>query len=307
MMVTLPEHFKQNMRALHGEARATAWFESLPAIVNHCARRWQLTILPPFAQLSFHYVTPARCADGTPVVLKVCSPTGEYAREAQAMQLFSARGGARVLAVDEEHEVLLLERLQPGTTLALLVPAEDERATAILSSLMRQLWCQAPTQHAFPSVAQLFTGLQRLRARFAGGCGPFPAFLLAAAESQVADLLASPQPPLLLHGDLHHENVLQAGKQWRAIDAKGVVGDPGYEAGLLFYNPLPHLSSLPNVRTLLARRLDQLSAELAMERARIRGWGLAQCVLSAWWSIEDGAQQPPRAVLECGEILARLR
>jgi len=307
MIVTLPEHFKQNMRALHGEAEATAWFESLPAIVTHCARRWQLTILPPFAHLSFHYVTPARCADGTPVVLKVCSPTGEYARETRAMQLFAGRGGARVLAVDEEHEVLLLERLQPGTTLAQLVPAEDERATSILTALMRQLWCQAPASHNFPTVAHLFTGLQRLRARFGGGCGPLPPRLLAAAESQVAALLASAEPPMLLHGDLHHENVLLAGKQWRAIDAKGVVGDPGYETGLLFYNPLSRLCSLPNLRTLLARRLDQLSDELAMDRARIQGWGLAQCVLSACWSIEDGASQPPRAVLECAEILARLR
>jgi streptomycin 6-kinase len=227
MIVTLPEHFKQNMRTLHGERRATAWCESLPAIVTHCAQRWQLTMLPPFEHLSFHYVTPARRADGTAVVLKVCSPTGEFAREVRAMQLFAGRGSARVLAVDEEKEVLLLERAQPGTTLAHLVPDEDERATSILTAVMRQLWCQASAEHTFPTVAHLFTGLQRLHARFGGGCGPFPRHLLEAAESQVAALLATAEPPLLLHGDLHHENVLRAGNQWQVIDAKGVVGDRG--------------------------------------------------------------------------------
>jgi streptomycin 6-kinase len=307
MSVPIPEHFQQNMRTLHGDTRATAWLESLPAILTHCARRWQLTILPPFAHLSFHYVTPARRADGMAVVVKVCSPTGEFAREAQAMQVFAGRGSARVLAVDEEYEVLLLERLQPGTTLAQLVPGEDERATAILTTVMRQLWCQAPTQHDFPTVAHLFTGLQRLRTHFGGGCGPFPPYLLRAAESQVAALLTTAEPPRLLHGDLHYDNVLLAGNQWRVIDAKGVVGDPGYETGLLFYNPLPALLSLPNLRTFLARRRDQLSDELAMDRARIQGWGLAQSVLSAWWSIEDGAPRPPHGVLECAEILARMR
>ena len=77
---------------------------------------------------------------------------------------------------------------------------------------------------------------------------------------------------MLLHGDLHHENVLSAGADWRAIDAKGVVGDPGYETGLLFYNPMPRLFQVPNLRELLARRVDQLAEELEMERARIRGW-----------------------------------
>lgn len=295
------------MRTVHGQARADAWLQQLPGILARCAQRWQLTILAPFENLSFHYVTPAQRADGTPVVIKVCSPTGEFARTAHAMQLFAQRGGARVLEVDERDEVLLLERLEPGSSLARLVPAEDERATSILISVMRQLWRQAPAQHNFPTVAHLFGGLQRLRTRFGGGCGPIPRHLLEAAEAQVAELLATPLPPLLLHGDLHHENILLAGSQWRVIDAKGVVGDPGYETGLLFYNPMPCLFSLPNLRALLARRLDQLSAELAMDRARIRSWGLAQCVLSAWWDIEDGASEPTCGVLECAEILAHLR
>ncbi|HEY1349974.1 MAG TPA: aminoglycoside phosphotransferase family protein [Ktedonobacteraceae bacterium] len=306
MTISLPEDFRQHMRTIHGAAQADAWLQHLPAIVARCARRWQLTILPPIEKLSYHYVTPARCADGTPVVVKVCSPTGEFAREAHAMQLFADRGGARVLAVDETDEVLLLERLLPGSTLAHLVPAEDERATAILCAVMRQLWRPAPARHTFPTVAQLFTGLQRLRAHFGGGSGPIPPYLLEAAEAQVAGLLARPEPPLLLHGDLHHENILLADGQWRVIDAKGVVGDPGYETALLFYNPLPYLFSLPNLRTLLARRLDQISAELAMDRARIRGWGLAGCVLSTCWSLEDG-EQVPGGVLQCAEILAHMR
>lgn len=307
MNVAIPEYFRQKMHQTHGDAQATAWLQRLPTIVTHCAQCWQLTILPPFANLSFHYVTPALCTDGTPVVLKASSPTGEFAREAHAMQLFSERGGAHVLAVDEQREVLLLERLQPGTSLAQLVPAEDARALAILTSVMRQLWRPAPAQHNFPTVARLFAGLQRLRARFGGDNGPIPRHLLEAAEKQVAELLATPETPQLLHGDLHHDNVLLAGSRWRVIDAKGVVGDPGYETGLLFYNPLPSLCSLPNPRALLARRLDQLSADLGMDRARIRGWGLAQCVLSACWELEDGAQQPTGGVLECAEILTHLR
>ena len=111
---------------------------------------------------------------------------------------------------------------------------------------------------------------------------------------------------MLLHGDLHHENILQTGNEWRAIDAKGVVGDPGYETGLLCYNPMPQLSQVSDLRRLLARRVEQLAEELHMERERIRGWGLAQCILSSWWHVEDGYQQPPQDVLACAEIMANL-
>jgi hypothetical protein len=64
---------------------------------------------------------------------------------------------------------------------------------------------------------------------------------------------------------------------------------------------------VPDLRKVLARRLDQLSEELAMDRARIRGWGLAQCMLSAWWHIEDGYQKPPCGVLACAEILSDMK
>ena len=306
-MTCIPEDFKQRMIVCHGQEKALDWLERLPAILADCARRWQLTILPPFGNLSFHYVTPAVRADGTAVVIKASSPTGEFAEEAQATRLFAGRGIARLLEVDFEQEVMLLERLLPGMVLAQLVPEEDERATSILTSVMHRLWQPAPAQHTFPTVEELFNGFKQLRARFDGGCGPFPPHLLEEAEILVAELLATAGPPMLLHGDLHHENVLLAGSEWRVIDAKGVVGDPGYEIGLLFYNPMPQVFTLPDLPGILARRLDQLSEELAMDRARIRGWGLAQCILSAWWDIEDGTQEVPQDVLMCAEILAHMK
>lgn len=306
-MTILPEYFKQHLITCHGQAEAEEWMERLPAILASCAQSWQLTIFPPFENLSFHYVAPAIRADGTSVVIRVDAPTGEFAQEAEAMRLFNGEGIARLLECDEEQKVVLLERLEPGTMLAELVPEQDERAISILTSVMRQLWRPAPAQRNFPTVEKWAQGLQRLRVRYDGGCGPLPTLLVEEAEALFAELLATAGPPMLLHGDLHHENILLSGNEWRAIDAKGVVGDPGYETGVLFYNPMPKIFHVPDLRKVLARRLDQLSEELAMDRARIRGWGLAQCMLSAWWHIEDGYQEPPYGVLACAEILSGMK
>jgi streptomycin 6-kinase len=157
--------------------------------------------------------------------------------------------------------------------------------------MMHQLWRPAPADHSFPTVADWGRGFARLRAEFNGRTGPFPAKVVDKAEQLFAGLLASAAAPVLLHGDLHHENILQAKRRpWLAIDPKGVVGEPAYEVGALLRNPIPHMfeESPDNLRRRQARRLDILAEMLNIDRQRLWGWSLAQAVLSAWWSYEDG-------------------
>ncbi|HEY3992866.1 MAG TPA: aminoglycoside phosphotransferase family protein [Ktedonobacteraceae bacterium] len=150
-------------------------------------------------------------------------------------------------------------------------------------------------------------GLTQLRARYAGGYGPFPPRLVDEAMDLFATLSASAPQTMLLHGDLQHHNILRSGETWLAIDPKGVVGDPGYEVGASFYNPMPLILEVPNLEQMLAWRVAQLSEELGMERARIRGWGLAQCVLSTWNMVANNQlSMNPHGMLRCAEILAHL-
>jgi streptomycin 6-kinase len=306
-MSALPEGFLQFLRNVYGTEAANAWFQRLPSLLEECAQRWHLKLFPPFENLSFHYVAPAVCADGTPVVLKTCAFSDEFEHGLAALRLFNGRGIARLLECDEEQKVMLLERLQPGTRLSSLVPEQDEQATSILAGVMHQLWRPAPTGHTFPTVEHLGQGLTQLRARYAGGSGPFPPRLVDEAIDLFATLSASAEVSMLLHGDLQHHNVLRSGETWLAIDPKGVVGDPGYEVGASFYNPMPAILEVHNLERMLARRVAQLSEELGIERARIRGWGLAECVLNAWNIVaNDQLSMNPHGMLRCAEILSRL-
>ncbi|GCE21025.1 aminoglycoside phosphotransferase family protein [Dictyobacter kobayashii] len=243
--------------------------------------------------------------DGTPVILKTCALSDEFEHGLAALRIFNGQGIARLLEFDEEQKVMLLERLQPGTMLASLVPEHDEQATSILATVMRQLWRPAPTEHTFPTVEHLGQGLQQLRAHYAGGYGPFPRRLVDEAMDLFASLSTSAPQTMLLHGDLQHYNILSSRDAWLAIDPKGVVGDPGYEVGASFYNPMPCILEVPDLKQMLVRRIAQLSEELGMERARIRGWALAQSVLNAWWTVKLN-MYPPHGILRCAEILARL-
>jgi len=304
-MFIIPGAFAHKMITLGG-LEGHAWIDRLPYILAACEQRWGLTIGPPF-DLSFNYVAPALRNDGTPVVVKACLPNSETS-QVEALRLFDGHGMVRLLAWDPDDEVMLLEQMRPGTRLS--TEEDDKKATSIAASVMRQLWRTVPPEHAFPTVSDWGKGFARLRQHYGGGCVPFPTALLEEAETLFAELNASMAEPVLLHGDLHHENILAAEREpWLAIDPKGVVGDPAYETGALLCNQESVVLEAPQPGRIMARRVDQLSDELGIDRARVRGWGLVQAVLSVWWDIEDFGhlEDYDIAGLACAELLAAIK
>ncbi len=156
---------------------------------------------------SFHYVAPAIRTGYDDVVLKLGVPCSELVAEIEALRLMDGRGAARLLDADADASCLLLERLSPGAPISEL--AYDEIATAGAAELMRELWRPVPDDNPFPSVSQCSDGLSRLRDRFDGGTGPFPARLVEAAEDHFETLQAH-AATVVLHRDLHHRNILSA-------------------------------------------------------------------------------------------------
>jgi streptomycin 6-kinase len=282
----IPQALIRNTIELHGPAGA-GWLDRLPALFAESEERWSLEVGSPFPELSFNYVAPALRADGTAAVLKLTFPEDPgFRREAEALRLFDGQGAARLLELDSDCGAMLLERLEPGVPLTTVW--DDEEATSIAAGVLRQLWRPVPPHHPFPSVSDWAQGFDRLRRDFGGGTGPMPAALVEKAKALFADLLASQGETALLHGDLHHQNVLAARREpWLAIDPKGVVGEPAYDAAALLHNPTELLDA-PRPGKVLERRVDLLSEELGLERVRVRNWGIAQAVLAAYWSFEDG-------------------
>src|SRR5215813_3846890 len=124
------------------EADGVAWLDRLPDTIAGYARRWSLTIFPPFPNLSYNYVAPAVRADGMELVLKLGVPDPSLDREGAALRHYDGHGSAMLIEADPEGGALLIERLRPGTLLAEL--DDDEQATTIATEVMRELWRPAP-------------------------------------------------------------------------------------------------------------------------------------------------------------------
>lgn len=299
------DRLTRNLLGLYGEAGA-AWLEELPTLVAKLEGRWSLTALAPFENLSYNFVAAVRRPDGAGVILKIGVPNPELTTEIEALQLYDGRGCVKLLQVDRSRGALLLERLWPGTPLLQLCDENDEKATRIAAGVMRRLWRAAPpAADPFPTVARWAAGLGRMRHHFDGGTGPLPPALVEKAEALFAELLASMDEPVLLHGDLHHENILRSERDgWLAIDPKGVVGERAFEAGALLRNPLPWLLDQGDPGRVTARRVDILAEELNLDRGRLLAWALTGAVLSAWWCIEDKCDCWQEAI-RCAEIIDR--
>ena len=278
-----PKHFIETVtNTFDGGA---AWLAQLPTLIAQCEAKWNLTAHDHFPTLSYNYAAPATLADGTAVALKIGVPRDELVTEMEALKIYNGRAICHLIDADMEMGVLILEWLKPGKML--LEVKDDDEATRIAAQVMQKLWRRLPETHNFPSVADWSNGLIRLRETFAGGTGPYPQKLIETAESIFTDLIAENGEPVLLHGDLHHYNILSAEREpWLAIDPKGVVGEPAYEVGAFLHNPLD-LMTWSDWQTLIPRQLDILAETLQIDRQRLVAWSLAQDVLSNWWGYED--------------------
>ena len=287
-LIIIPDTFARFMIELFGD-EGRAWLERLPSMLIEYEARWHMTIGVPVSNLSFNYVAPVVLADGTEAMLKT-GLTDEFPSQPEALKHFGGHGMTRLLAYDEQDEVMLMERLKPG--LSLRTVKDDEAAISAAIQVMRQLWKPLPEQHyPFPTIQDWGEGFARLRKMYDGGTGPFPAVIYDRAEKLYAELSASMSEGVLLHGDLHQDNILSAEREaWLAVDPKGVIGEPAYETGSILRNFWPDILTVPNPKRLMARRIDQFAAELGFERERIYSWAFSQAVLSVIWNVEDNRE-----------------
>ncbi len=239
------------------------------------AARWGLRGLAPLARGG----TGAALFANDRVVLKLALPGQAVRAEADALAGFDGDGTARLLDHDAAEGALLIERLSPGTPLTTL---PDDAATRIAGLLMARLRRPVP-QGALLADAH---GWGRILLR----TGPaLPRADLHRAAALFRDLAAAAPAPVLLHGDLHHGNILADGRGWRAIDPHGARGDPAFEAACLLRNPPGAAAVARNA----ARRTAILAETAGLDPQRIAGWGYAGAVVAACWALEDGEDPAP--------------
>jgi streptomycin 6-kinase len=244
-------------------------------------RRWNLTVEQTSETESSFLAFGTR--GHQPVVLKVVKRQGDEWHSGEVLEAFKGNGAVRVY--EHVEGALLLERAVPGESLVgMAIGGKDEDATAILADVIRQMsGCTPPKRCA--TVQDWAQGFERY---VATGDQRIPRDLVEDGHRCYAQLAASQRETRLLHGDLHHYNVLSDTRRgWLAIDPKGVIGEVEYEVGAMMRNPVEH-PTLFTARETIEARLSCFARTLSLDTDRALRWTFAQAVLSAIWEVEDG-------------------
>lgn len=258
--------------------------------------RWGLT--PdgePFqTRYAKNWLIPVR-QDGQAAMLKIATSEEEI-RGAALMAWWAGDGAPNVLA--REGSALLLERLAAERSLAEMArDGDDDAATRILCAVADRI--HAPRPLASPQgLCPLEVWFKALAPAAATHGGVLRASLAAATV-----LLAEPRDVAVLHGDLHHENVLDGGARgWLVIDPKGLVGERGYDYATMLMNPDEETAFR---RGRIARQIGVSAQAARLDARRLTLWLLAHAGLSMAWCLADGFDSSAaRGIAEVAAALA---
>jgi streptomycin 6-kinase len=201
-------------------------------------------------------------------VLKAFKPDSDEAPSARYLTLHKGRGTVRVL--DSDDRAILLERIAPGTMLRTLpLEGRDDDATHIVCDTIEKLQSAKADPAGWPGHDLQFSVV---------GTGyaipPLSEDIAARAAAMFRDLEASQPARVLLHGDLHHDNILfDTTRGWLAIDPKGEVGELAYELAAPLRNPLERVTEF----------VTPAHMDRRVQIYRVLGWCFARNCSAALW------------------------
>ncbi|MBU0743922.1 MAG: phosphotransferase [Gammaproteobacteria bacterium] len=282
--------FKQNIVNIYKEKGET-WLDNLPQLTQKISLMWNLTDLHPVNNLSYNYVLSG-FQNKLPIILKLSPENIRLNKESAALKAFAGYGVANIL--NQTDGALLLECAVPGDSLKNYFPDLDKEATDIFCKVMYKLHqAPIPQNHQLPHISNWLSALDKDWD-----------ISLEKARTLKKHLLETAGPDTLLHGDLHHENVLKNSNDWMVIDPKGVIGEAAYELGAFIRNPMPNLFNTPDPTSIIQNRITLCTETLNLDKSRITQWCFVQSVLGHIWCLEDNMD--PEYFIELSKIFAKL-
>lgn len=240
-------------------------------------KKWHLTQDDDPIITNTSYLLPVSY-HGKKAILKIAIADEERAGAA-LMVWWNGEGAAHIFQHD--GDAILMERATGIRSLKTMVKSgQDDEASKVICSVIETLH-QNKMINVPTTLIPLSTRFRALNTAANTHGGIFTQAALIANE-----LLQNQSEIVALHGDIHHQNILDSGTRgWFAIDPKGLIGDRAYDYANIFCNPDYDTATHPGR---LARQATIVAAAATLDRARLIKWILAYAGLSAAWSIQDG-------------------
>ena len=273
-----------------------AWVANYPELLNECIRRWHLTPLGMADEgLPINVIIFCEDDKDRPVVLKLGHPHPEQKTEITALRAYAGRNIVGLIDSEDKSGAFLMERILPGNKFR--DSGHEMRRSTIPIQLFETLPLEAIAVDGLPSFDDW---LLRAFREFRESPNHDVEYLeyIELAESLYSKLCSDHPRKYLLHGDLHHENILlDEERGWIAIDPKGVIGPRLMECGRYLHNvmqdEIPGISDIDDAGDSQLLEIFETRFKTFSEMLRADYWDIVasayiDLVLSSCWSINSG-------------------
>jgi streptomycin 6-kinase len=298
-MVELPEVVRN--RAL-AEGHAD-WVDDLIDIVRTLERDWSIQVGRTYNEGTEAFVADATMADGTPAVLKVLVPRrdgGFDDHESTVLRLADGDGCPLLYRDDPARGALLMERLGPSM-FALGLPYEQRRP--LLCDAASTIWRPAGDVD-LPTGAEKAAWLSEfIAATWSELDEPCERRTVDHAIECAERRLAAhdPERAVLVHGDVHQWNALQAGAtgSFKLVDPDGLLAAAEYDLGVILREDPDEPGAADTMAT--AR---WMAARHGLDATAIWEWAVIERVSTGLGATKIGLQPAGRQMLALADRIA---
>ena len=281
--IQIPRRTVDAVRRQFGD-EGDRWLAQFPSTLGQLVQRWELDVDEPFEQgLPINVVYPVRHGLRQ-LVLKTGFPHPETLTELAMLRLWQGCVGCvQLIDSDEATGTVLLERVLPGTSFR---SSPIERRSSDIPPLFDLKPLRMSLDKIFPDYTDW---CRRAFSQYQSG-RPDKYFLkhIEKANACLDEVMAEFDHDWLLHGDLHHENMLLASDgRYVAIDPKGVLGAQLMEYGRFIHNFVSdEVDKQQSISKILELRVSSLSGDYTEKQLLSAGY--IDLVLSCSWTLNEG-------------------
>lgn len=247
------------------------WIDGLEEKIRFVEDAYGIRYVKAF-DLSYNYVYLGQADQD--YVVKLCLPGPEFVTEYRSLQELNDM--VKLEHYHEEKNIIVLQAIKPGQTLWTLPFSE---ALNIGCDLIKRTPSKS-YKHKYP---KYLDWLLKVKAHIEKNYPSHDILKHLDYTVKIYDSLkVMGNDMLLLHGDLHHGNILK-GDRWTVIDPKGVMGHRSLEVGRFMLNQVHHDHGFKNLEAMV----DAFSKSLNLKRDIILKSFYMDMVLSTSWFLED--------------------
>lgn len=280
--MNLPKNYEQKIIKIFGKY-GHDFLNNIDNIIQKNSKIYNLTDFKVVNNLTYNLVMTAFSKKYGDVIVKIGLPDKESIQEIIALNIFNGHFACKCYEHNFEDCFYILERLKPASNL-LEIKDKDKRIE-IFCDLVKQL----PVKFDTNLKINLPNFREKLNVAFSKARKDAESYkeiidLIEIADEEYKKIENLGLDKYVLHGDLHHGNIVLHNNQYKAIDPHGVIGENILEIGCFIENEIWLFDkSVENIKDVIKKVATNMNAS----EKDIAQATFIRMVLSAAWSAEE--------------------